>query len=276
MREEAKYRELFARSGEREIPRGLNVALAFVDVALRGARGRESTVDNFRKRFFGSQRVSIDAFIANNPDLEAIAKYAVAAVLVLCEREERLDSDWYQQFLERLLRVGSHDGEFGAITFNYDRSFEYYFKRAYFHNYLTNESLARKLYQQLKVVHAYGFLGSLEGNIMPPLLRYGDLSTFGNAFDQMDLVTPANDPKRTEIKEMLDGADRVVFLGFGFWKENMDLIELDKVKPPSVYASAFGLPVTVMEDVKTRYPNIVFGGRDEKLLDFVLSHAVFA
>jgi hypothetical protein len=196
-------------------------------------------------------------------------------VLLLCEREERLEADWYQQLLERLMRSGVHDGEFGVITFKYDRSFEHYFKRAYTHNYLTNESLARKFYEQLKIVHAYGFLGTLEGNMMPPLVKYGDANNFGNAVDQMELATPGHDPN-DKIKGLLDGVERVVFIGFGFWKENMDLIELDKKNTPSVYASAFRLPVTVMEDVKARYPNILFGGREDTVLDFVLSHGVFA
>ncbi len=276
MRDKPKYGELFARATEREIPTDLNVARLFVDAALNGFCGsRGGSLKNFRDRFFNSQRVSIDAFITKNPDLEPIAKHAVAAVLLLCEREERLEADWYQQFLERLMRGGSHDGEFGIITFNYDRSFEHYFKRAYTHNYLSDASLARKLYRQLKIVHAYGCLGTLEGNMMPPLVMYGDVNTFGNAVDQMDLATPAHD-SNDEIKGLLDGVDRVIFIGFGFWKENMDLIELDKKNPPSVYASAFRLPVTVMEDVKARYPNIVFGSRDDQVLDFVLSHAVFA
>jgi len=276
MRHEPKYGELFARATEREIPEDLNVARLFVDAALAGfCVGRGATLKNFRYRLFNSQRVSIDAFVTNNPDLEQIAKHAVAAVLLLCEREERLEADWYQQFLERLMRSGAHDGEFGVITFNYDRSFEHYFKRAYTHNYLTDELLARKLYKQLKIVHAYGCLGTLEGNIMPPLVRYGDIDTFGNAVDQMELATPEHDPN-DKIKGLLDGVERVVFIGFGFWKENMDLIELDKKNRPSVYASAFRLPVTVMEDVKARYPNIIFGNRDDHVLDFVLSHAVFA
>ena len=276
MRDKPKYGELFARVTEREIPKDLNVARLFVDAALDGFCGSQwETFKNFRDRLFNSQRVSIDAFITNNPDLEQIAKHAVAAVLLLCEREERLEADWYQQFLERLMRGGSHDGEFGIITFNYDRSFEHYFKRAYTHNYLLDESLARKLYRQLKIVHAYGCLGTLEGNTMPPLVSYGDVNTFGNAVDQMELATPAHDPN-DEIKGLLDGVDRVVFIGFGFWKENMDLIELDKKNPPSVYASAFRLPVTVMEDVKARYQNIIFGNRDDQVIDFVLSHPVFA
>jgi len=224
---------------------------------------------------FASQRVSIDAFITNNPDLEAVAKHAVAAVLVLCEREERLDGDWYQQFLERLMRIGSQDGEFGVITFNYDRSFEQYFRRAYIHNHPGNELLALKFYRHLKIIHAYGDLGSLEGNIMPPLLRYGDVESFGIAVNQMELATPAHYPNHDKIKEMLDGVARVVFLGFGFWKDNMNLIELSQESSPQVYASAFGLPVTVMEDVKAKYPNIIFGDRHEKLLDFVLSYSVF-
>jgi hypothetical protein len=276
MRDEPKYGELFARATDREIPTDLNVARLFVDAALDGfCVGRGGTLKNFRHRLFNSQRVSIDAFITNNPDLEKIAKHAVAAVLLLCEREERLEADWYQQFLERLMRGGAHDGEFGVITFNYDRSFEHYFKRAYAHNYLSDELLASKLYRQLKILHAYGCLGTLEGTIMPPLVRYGDVNTFGDAVDQMELATPAHSPN-DNIKGLLDGVERVVFIGFGFWKENMDLIELDKKDPPSIYASAFRLPVTVMEDVKARYPNIIFGNRDDHVLDFVLSHPVFA
>jgi len=276
MRDQPKYAELFARATQREIPKDLNVARLFVDAALDGYSGSQRrTYKNFRDRLFNSQRVSIDAFITKNPDLELIAKHAVAAVLLLCEREERLEADWYQQFLERIMRDAFHDGEFGIITFNYDRSFEHYLKRAFTHNYLLNESFALKLYQQLKIVHAYGCLGTLEGNIMPPLVKYGDVNTFGNAVDQMELATPAHDPN-DKIKSLLDGVDRVVFIGFGFWKENMDLIKLDEKNPPTVYASAFRLPVTVMEDVKARYPGIIFGSRDDQVLDFVLSHAVFA
>lgn len=270
-RDAAKYSDFLLDGTGWEIPKGKNVARDFLDAALSSS----AELEQFRHRFFGSQRVSIDAFISRNPDVEKIAKYAVAAVMLLCEREERLEGDWYQQFLERLMRKGARDDEFGVITFNYDRTFERYFQRAYLHNNPSDEILARKLYGRIKVIHAYGVLGTLEGTIMPPLVTYGGVNHFGYAADQLQLATAAHPPNGIEIRQMLEGVDRVVFLGFGFWKENIDLLELDPANPPEIYSSAFNLPATIIADMKAKYPKMVFGERTESLLDFVLSHAVF-
>jgi hypothetical protein len=266
-----KYNSLYALAASRTPP-VWDVARLFLDAAFES--GTTDPLLNFRTRLFCSQRVSIDAFITRNPDLEKIAQYAVAAVLLLCEREEYLEAGWYQQFLERLMRDGSRDGEFGVITFNYDRSFERYFTRAFTHNYLTDPQLALKLFGRIKIIHVYGSLGTLAGNTTPPLVKYGDVNNFGNAIDQFHLATPEHAPN-SEITNLLDGVERVVFVGFGFWKENLGRIELDKETSAKVYASAFRLPATVRESVKGKYPRIVFGNRDDQVLDFVLNHPVF-
>ena len=55
----------------------------------------EEDLRQFQGRFRLSQAYSIDAFVADNPGFKRLASLMIAAILLRCERLERLEGDWY-------------------------------------------------------------------------------------------------------------------------------------------------------------------------------------
>jgi hypothetical protein len=83
----------------------------------------EDHVKEFRNTFRESDRVSIDSFINRWEDkFGDVARAAVAAFILLCERGERLNGDWYQVLNEAILRRIDEleQGDLRIINFNYD------------------------------------------------------------------------------------------------------------------------------------------------------------
>jgi hypothetical protein len=68
---------------------------------------------------------------------------------------------------------------------------------------------------------------------------------------------------------------RICFLGFGFWKENVDLLGLD-VRDKKVFASCYDLPRGTKRDVLYCFgttsddkPTINFGREDQDVMKFL-------
>ena len=61
-------------------------------------------------------------------------------------------------------------------------------------------------------------------------------------------------------------------LGFGFWKENVALLELPSNKP-RMMASAYRLPATVRRDMESHL-GVQFADPGQKVLDYMLSEPV--
>jgi hypothetical protein len=237
-------------------------------------------VDSFRAEFFKSQRVSIDAFVSHFPLYESGARIGVAATILLCERDEALDCDWYQHLLESLLLRAPIDfGSLKVITFNYDRSFEYFFHRAmpaYFGGDLT---AARTVVDLIEVTHVYGQLGALHPHEALPLVPFGGLSkqniTEAAASLRLARGTVAGAP--IPVWHLIIPARRVVILGFGFWIENEYMLRLAERRDASgqaeTHASCYNLPKAIMNDMsQTRGVN--FGDRSSKILDYLESNDV--
>lgn len=258
-----------------EIPKGLSIAKSFVDSALTRLNIRQPAIDHFREIFFQSQRISIDAFIARYDDFSWPARCAVAAILLLCEREPRLDGDWYQQLLEHLIGNGLNTRDYGIINFNYDRSFLWYFRRAFLAHYPNSSKDAATAIRDLQLVTPYGFLGPCEayGYDQNRAVPYGSLQHYQNAASNLRLAgSPRSDGEKS-VLEILADAERIIFLGFGFWKENVALLQIPN-NHPSIVASAFRLPATVRGDMETQL-NVRFGDSNQKILDYVMNEPVF-
>ena len=163
------------------------------DCAPKGA----TQLSQFRTIFGESQRVSIDSLLRDLPDtsenreLVKIGRNAIASIMLLCEQNARLDGDWYQWFLEFLLRKGKDfpAGRITVITFNYERSLEHYLWVAFMRAFDLSPRDARLMLEKIEFVHVYGDLGPLvmDGETKNPV-GYGDLSQIFVASDRLKLA----------------------------------------------------------------------------------------
>ena len=134
-----------------------------------------------------------------------------------------------------------------CITFNYDRCIEHFFFHALQNYYNIKPDEAAGIMQGFKIFHPYGMVGRLPW-------QGGRVSTpFGADVSGRDLLSLAEQIKTyteriedeeaiTEMRQLVQKAKVIVFLGFAFHQQNMRLIKPDqKSKAKRVFATARGI-----------------------------------
>ncbi len=245
-------------------------------------------IQRFKEAFAKSHIKSIDMFIANNPKLAPIGKYIIAFEVFRAEgqscfgedakqRQEKreqsrssgqarsyisgtadfIGGDWYSYLYNRLIEglIGRDvppdfpDNKSAFITFNYDRSLEYFLYESLRNS--STEVLEDNIVQslrKLKILHVYGQIAPLkwqdseQGVDYRPQISESLLQK--TAANIKTIYEQKESPDINEALRLLSQAGQIFFLGFGFAPENMGVLGLPEVMPPSncrVYATAFGL-----------------------------------
>lgn len=199
---------------------------------------------------------SIDSFLDSHKDDHGIrlcGKLAIAKCILDAEKnstlyidpfadpEDRLNFDrvadtWFVRFFKIL-----HDGiaksdldslfdRVSIINFNYDRCVEYFLVHAIQAFFSVEENRAQAVVSHLRIFHPYGTVGPL------PWQDPQKAVPFGSSAQQADVLLALSQSLRTYTEQLEEGdvlaairnevrrADAIVFLGFGFHRQNMDLI----------------------------------------------------
>ncbi len=166
-----------------------------------------------------------------------------------------LRQTWLVTFFRELRSDNGRDGEgmealkerlqkIAIITFNYERSFEYFMRNA-FKAYQSNltpaelDELMGVLNEQ--IIHPYGTLGSLDDlPFADEINNINDLSVF---IDRIKIFTEAGENKE-RAQNWVKCAKRLVFMGFGFHEQNMEYLGITK-NPNNggrkIYATAYNV-----------------------------------
>ncbi len=140
------------------------------------------------------------------------------------------------------------------INFNYDRSFDHYL-------YASIQSLgigpdpAKEIIARGKFIRPYGSLGSLPwqdrqsvafGEEYPDLWKLaGGIRTYTERSDNESVVA--------DIKAEMKRAAVAVFLGFGFHKQNVDMLQVaDGFQQPAVFVTGCGIDEKNYPPIKAR------------------------
>ncbi|MCY1741443.1 hypothetical protein [Ensifer sp. SL37] len=131
------------------------------------------------------------------------------------------------------------------ICFNYDRCIEHYLEYAIQRAYRgIDRKYARKIVESINIIHPYGSLGRLSQIAYGTPLANADLYHVAN-----NLITWSETVEDRSLVDHIKGAIKdarnIVFLGFAFANQNMELLDagLPDNKPyyTSVYSTGFGL-----------------------------------
>jgi hypothetical protein len=243
----------------------------------RDAHGAQADVNVYRAAACQTaaampQSISIDNFIdahRHEPKIELCGKLAIVKSILQAERRSKLWFDenrrekldfaqlggtWYSAFFQRLSEGVARDGIDGLfenvsfITFNYDRCIEHHIVNALQSYYLLSAGQAQEVARNLIVRHPYGLVGSLLwqeigsaavpfGGSDPsdPLLRLAkQIKTFT---EQVEEGTELE-----AIRRQVRDARVIVFLGFGFADQNMDLLKPGgETAVERIFATAHGI-----------------------------------
>lgn len=217
-------------------------------------------VHEFCETFHRSQMYSIDAFLARRgndswsagaPTFGEIGKLAISLVLSRCEDANRLfinQGDHWYRYLWNCIGTsldGLKETQLRIITFNYDRSLEYYLLTTIQNSFGILRDKAAEHLRYLPILHVYGQLGDL-----PELAENRNDAC---AYDHQKVTavrirTGARsirviDEQRDEDEvfaralEWIKTSHRICFIGFGFDSTNVRRLKLRELRAQSLEAS---------------------------------------
>lgn len=226
-----------------------------------------------------SGQPSVDAFLEHRPEFIEVGKSAMALVLLPLEAASTSNlhnvkkAHWYKYFFNQL-QTGFDDfadNELSVLTFNYDRSFEYYLHTVMQKRYgKSPEECAEKLLQ-IPIIHLYGELGRLPWQkesdyVYTPIPRGGTVPYRG-AISQEELFRRlfvcqtsirivhediTQDKAFSKAHELLKNAQRIYFLGFGYHPTNVNRLQVrDLIEERTVLGTYQGLS-TIKKKSTTR------------------------
>ena len=189
---------------------------------------------------------SVDLFLERRPQFVEIGKVAIASVLLPAEAnsrktmfepwachadaQRRASQGWYQYFASEM-RLSYGDwgrGLLTIITYNYDRSFEYYLFTILRSSCDKSEPECWQKFKEIPIIHLHGHLGMLD-RTLSTFVQYGSLDA-NVAIQASKEIKIIHEVKPTEeqfsgAQGALDEAEVVCFLGFGYARENMQRLE---------------------------------------------------
>jgi len=170
----------------------------------------------------------------------------------------RLSETWFNRFFQLVVENCGHEElperltKLAVITFNYDRCIEHFLYASFQNYYGISPEQAAGLMSHLEVYHPYGVVGFLPWMKQTPSIDFGqtphpqqllDLSQNIRTFTE---GTDETSSSIIAIRNVIQTATRVAFLGFAFHQLNLELLYENISMPHAaracpVYATAFGL-----------------------------------
>jgi hypothetical protein len=263
------------------------------DVLRHYARRRnESQNDYYQKgRMIGQAAPvapSIDNFLdAHKQDkaLQFCGKLGIVASILEAERRSklfteesrgvvddlgRLNGTWYTAFMKMLVERVDRDeiesvfDNISFVTFNYDRCIQKFLHVALQKYYGISSGRAADLISKLEIIHPYGSVGAL------PFLASGRSAlSYGENLRGVELIEAAarirtfteqveDENSLSAMRESVSRAETLVFLGFAFHPQNMDLLDVGiGSNVQRVFATSYGCSKSDIE---------VFVGQIRKML----------
>ena len=229
---------------------------------------------------------SIDNAIDQNDDdprIALIGKLAIAKAILEQESKSKLKSkkdgsdlsvsDGHATWLHALgvalvsdvqkSRVGNIFDNVKIITFNYDRSLERYLPTFLAAAYGMDISECERLVNELEIIHPYGTVGKLPWQSTDLIsVNYGGpsrsklLEISGNI---LTFTESCHKDISNRVHNAMSWAQQLVFLGFGYHRQNMRLLSPpERIEPDHVFGTAFGLSPSAKRAARHSIAELVF------------------
>jgi hypothetical protein len=217
------------------------------------------------------QAASIDSFIdahRGDSSLELCGKLAIARSILQAERKsflffdpvagpvampfKALSNTWFHGFMQLLVencRVEELEERLSlicVIDFNYDRCIEHFLVNALQNYYGMSTRHAHALVRGTKILHPYGTVGALPWYTDEHAVGFGAEPSPDQLVDlvsQIKTFTEGTDPRSSDIEMIRNSvaeAKIVLFLGFAYHRQNLELIRSDRSLDPARDAYCLG------------------------------------
>ena len=226
---------------------------------------------DFANVFKFSGIASIDAFLSHRDDYAEIGKKAIASSILDFENKSTLEEwDWYGLLWSKIKNYIEIQNDqitlkpmpIDIVTFNYDRSLEYFLWKAMQSTFRCSQERALALVSEMNIIHFYGSLGPIYGENAVP---YGGENVNDAAKNIKVIPYERSGHAKAELSEdqakslgLIHGLNKsIVYMGFGFDEQNCNLLKLDSLpKTHSIYGTTFGLTPFEKILVGRKYFNI--------------------
>lgn len=199
---------------------------------------QQNDVNTFIIRLSRSAHYSIDAFLETAPESIDIGKYLIAAILKKLENIDRLfppnNSGWYQYLFNCIVddTTQSFDGnQLSVVTFNYERSLESYLFYAIKARFNFDDTRALNELNKIQIIHVHGSLGLFPQVPYMPINNADELREVSKSIQVISEIQDLKDSFcNDEFKKAHDAINKskkIVFLGFGFHKDNVRRLRVD-------------------------------------------------
>jgi hypothetical protein len=249
-----------------------------------------SDLTSFAEQLDSSGLYSIDEFLQTHPDLIKLGTNAIAAYLIPFEKLSSLlsgpnpKSEWYRYLLQlmgttRPERTTTR-ANLSIVTYNYDRSLEYFLYNALTAGCNVSRGETIKLLQTLPIIHIHGQLGfpdfllngfrpySPEASPQLLMMCAQQIKIIHNVEDDTDELTSA--------RKLIADARYVVFLGFGYHPTNIDRLRLAWSADDKFGGTAYHLePNEVSRAKRSLHGSFALGKIDEDILLFMKRHPLW-
>jgi len=220
-------------------------------IGIRDEVYDSSDISEFIDTFSKSSTNSIDLFLSRNRKYENIGKMAIAITIADHERnsgfnEGARNGDWYNFLFQVLTKglINSNQGleinynKVSFVTFNYDRSLEYYLNNSLYNSFSDLRNSANTYnYIKFPIYHVYGNIGNIND------VEYGLISRNGkyrimSYTENLKTIYQERAQITGEIIKAINNAQHIIFLGFSYLDENLNILQTEKW--PTINNSLYG------------------------------------
>lgn len=221
-----------------------------------------SELSNFYDALLRTATYSIDKFLENRPDYLELGKLLIAYMLKQKENEYRLftelkEKNWYAELFNRIDAniENIFENRISFITFNYDRSLEFFLYSMLKNRTTKKEKDVLKAFNAIPIVHIYGTLGCF------PWSNSNNGISYSYKFSSDDIKMMAtniqimNNERETDelrnAQKLLSNAKNIYFLGFGYDFINMKRLKILKyARKKNINGTAKGIPPTQRKEIE--------------------------
>ena len=221
---------------------------------------------DFTETFNKSGIFTIDEFLRTQVPYRKIGKFAITYRLLKNEiSENHFKDEWFQFLWNRIKRNLNQVQEIqktsiGFITFNYDLSLEHILFAAVKNAFHGASDLDIKMaFNAIPIVHVHGRIKKLpwEDGYKDDLDKFGlnelDLNKIFEMSKGIKLVHENDDNNvLIEARQLISEAENIVFLGFGFHRDNIN--KLNELKTEWVQQKVIAKPPYSLRTA-LQYPN---------------------
>ncbi len=229
-------------------------------------------LNEFTRTFAESGQYSIDAFLKHHPNFSEVGKLSIIINILLFEKYAKkriIDTrtDHWLEYIWNQINDSPDDiaeSNIAFVTFNYDRTIEYYFEIVINNSFKLEKQKRLELFNSIPIVHIYGKIANLPIHHMynnQPNLPFGNYNT--NIFNELKsnslniVYDDAEENKNfQEAYKLLNNAERILIMGFGYHDLNMKRLKLENTnaaKKRKIYGSCLGFNEYEQVRLKNKY-----------------------